>query len=222
MPRHPRPPTTKKSEHWIRVLVNSNQSVIDSELERAFGWGEQCFQWLSPIASDEYAEYSDDAFLQRLGIAPRTPPLRGFWPSGGPHWDALAKTASGKVILVEAKAYIEESYGGGCGASDKSKTQILKSLSDTKKYLQVRPDAIWDNALYQYANRLSHLYYLKVLNNIDAYLVFVYFLNAPDVSHPSGLEHWIGANRAMKTALGLGEHRLSTRVADIYVDANSL
>ncbi len=30
---------------------------------------------------------------------------------------------------------------------------------------------------YQYINRLAHLYLLRVLNKIPAYLVFVYFVN---------------------------------------------
>ena len=37
---------------------------------------------------------------------------------------------------------------------------------------------------YQYANRLAHLYSLRQMNDIDAYLVFVYFLNDPDLDGP--------------------------------------
>jgi len=59
--------------------------------------------WLSPVAPDDNnAEYFDREFLNRLGVSDLKVPLSDFWPKGGPRWDGLAKTESGKLILVEA------------------------------------------------------------------------------------------------------------------------
>jgi hypothetical protein len=222
MPRRERPATTTRSEHWLRVLVNEKQELIDSELNRAFSWNEEQVYWLSPLAKDSYAEYYDEAFLDLLIVKAHRIPLRKFWPIGGPRWDALAKTSSDKVILLEAKEYIEEAADGGTKAGTASRKRIMSALEQTKAYCNVNPDTKWDCAFYQYANRLAHLYYLRVLNDIDAYLVFLYFVNAPDVPSPCSRENWVGANRAVKAALGLGRHSLKHQIAEVFIDTLSL
>ncbi len=177
---------------------------------------------MSPLAADSYAEYYDDSFLQVLGLTPAHVPLTDFWPRSGPRWDGLAKTLNGGAVLVEAKAYIEEAANGGSKAGPDSKSTILSALDQTRAYLKVRPDVVWDGPFYQYANRIAHLYYLHVLNRIDAYLVFVYFLNADDVPFPCTLEQWQGATRLTKAALCVRQHRLSSRIAEVFIDTASL
>ena len=40
----------------------------------------------------------------------------------------------------------------------------------------MRSTCDWSGTFYQYANRLAHLYLLHELNDVDAWLVFVYFV----------------------------------------------
>lgn len=46
-------------------------------------------EWLSPLRTDDYAEYRDAAFLQKLGLAQHAAALKEFWPTRGPQWDGL-------------------------------------------------------------------------------------------------------------------------------------
>ena len=88
---------------------------------------------------------------------------------------ALAK------LLVEAKAYVEEGVDYRSHATGDSAKLIRKSLAAAKKAFHASEDASWESPFYQYANRLAHLYYLNALNRKQAYLLFLYFADAPDV-----------------------------------------
>jgi hypothetical protein len=221
MPRRERPAATTRSEHWLRVLVNEKQDLIDSELNKAFSWHEEQVYWLSPLEKDSFTEYYDEAFLDILGVADLKKPLREFWPVGGPRWDGLAKTSTGKILLIEAKAYIEEMVDGGTRAGLASRERILSAFDQTKSYCNVKAETKWDGAFYQYANRIAHLYFLSVLNEIDAHLVFLYFVNAPDVLSPCTRDNWVGAIRAIKAAHGLGRNRLTPRITEVFIDTPS-
>src|SRR5271168_889491 len=88
MPRRKRPCKTRGSEHWLRRAVNENTDALNSLVSRVFEWGDgEKINWLSPIRSDEYAEYYDHHFLERLGISGLGAKLNEFWPRGGPRWD---------------------------------------------------------------------------------------------------------------------------------------
>jgi hypothetical protein len=173
VPRRPRPPETLRSEHWMRVAANESNSRLNDRIRDAFVWASaERIEWLSPVKSDEYAEYYDEQFLERLGVSNVRVPLHSFWPRSGPRWDGLARTESGKVILVEAKAYIEEAVDYGSRASSESAERISVALAQTKAAFRGSSAAKWGSPFYQYANRLAHLYFLRELNGLDAYLVF--------------------------------------------------
>lgn len=109
MPRRERPPKTERSEHWLRVAVNEHTDAFNSSIAGLFGWdARDPIEWRSPIEADDYAEYFDDEFIDRLCVSDLLVPLIDFWPRSGPRWDGLGRTKTGKLILVEAKAYIEE------------------------------------------------------------------------------------------------------------------
>lgn len=226
MPRRTRPAETERSEHWLRVAVNDVPNRFNAEIIRALRWkGDEVIEWLSPTTADEFAEYYDEAFLERLGLADLRVPLRSFWPAGGPRWDGLARTTDGKVILVEAKAYVEEAVDYRTRASSsESRDQIARALTEAKLAFAANPDSAWDCPFYQYANRLAHLYFLVEKNNVDAYLLFLYFADAPDLrpADRCTVEAWHGAIRLTKKSLGLGEHPYRRRVADIILRADSL
>jgi len=108
--------------------------------------------------------------------------------------------------LVEAKAYIEEGVDYASGAGDKSGLRINNALADAKAVFSASEGACWGRPFYQYANRLAHLYFARQLNSLDAYLLFLYFADAPDVASPSTEAEWRGAIRLIEKCLGLGRN----------------
>ena len=216
MPRRDRPQKTERSEHWMRVAANEDSDALNKLIIDKFGWNEaEAINWLSPIAADNYAEYYDQAFLQRLGVTELAVPLSDFWPNSGARWDGLARTETGKLILVEAKAYIEEGVDYQSKAGPRSLAMILKALDDAKKDFRASDDAPWESPFYQYANRLAHLYFLHRLNGLDGYMLFLCFADAPDVPKPCSESEWQGAVRLVEKCLGLGTHPYRKRVATL-------
>ena len=169
MPRRLRPLETSRSEHWLRVMVNEYPNVLNTAISEAFGWGSVVIDWRSPLEEDDYAEYYDEAFLERLGVDELTMPLDEFWPKSGPRWDGLARTAEGKLILVEAKAHIDEAVDYRSKASLEELRRIKYRLEEAKSAFHATKDACWHTPLYQMANRLAPLYYLAGINGkVDA------------------------------------------------------
>lgn len=139
--------------------------------------------WVSPLAQDKFAEYQDEEFLTALGLGKLCSELHGFWPKGGPSWDALGVINSPSdhgYILIEAKSHQGE-LASECGAKDPASVrQIHDSLAKAQRWVgfgAVDP-VQWTKPFYQYANRVAHLYFLRK-NGIKAWLVNVYFLNDP-------------------------------------------
>lgn len=216
MPRRDRPQHTKRSEHWMRVAANEDADALNTKIRQLFAWdSNEQINWLSPVAADNYAEYYDQEFLERLGLSDLAAPLSGFWPTSGARWDGLARTDSGKVILVEAKAYIEEGVDYRSHAGEKSYAKIKAALEAAKNDFRANKDAPWESPFYQYANRLAHLYFLHRLNGLDAYLLFLYFADAPDVPKPCTVSEWQGSVRLVEKCLGLGRHPYRKRLGTI-------
>jgi hypothetical protein len=218
MPRRARPAIAKRSEHWLRMMVNEHPAELNRAIIQAYGWSDLSIDWRSPCQNDDYAEYFDQAFLDRLGIDKLKMPLDEFWPKSGPRWDGLARTSDGRFILVEAKAYIEETVDYHSKASHTSLHIIEKRLDEAKCAFNASTSACWYTPLYQMANRLAHLYYLAEINKKDAYLIFVDFANAPDVPQPTSYKEWQGATRLAHKCLGLKDSRLARRVKTIILD----
>jgi hypothetical protein len=204
MPRAKRKLETSRSEHWFRLAVSDYTQMLNEKVRHAFGLAyEEQIEWLSPLRADDYAEYYDQDFLDCLGAHSPHVPLDRFWPSSGPRWDGLARTASKKYIMVEAKAYPAEAKTA-CRAKDGSSLALISaSLEEAKRYFKADPDAVWQRPYYQYANRLAHLYFMRELNQLDAYLLFVNFADAPDVPSPCSEEKWVRESAAIERALGL-------------------
>src|SRR4051812_4854031 len=97
------------SQYLVRKLINDQGERLGKELLKLPGLAAgSTVTWSSPL-SPRHTEYRDGAALRALGIS--SLPLRAldrFWPSRGPVWDALGQTARKDLILVEAKAHIEE------------------------------------------------------------------------------------------------------------------
>lgn len=215
------------SQRWLQLAVNRCPAIIDDAISRAFGLEQdETIEWLSPLQSEDFIEYRDHAFLERLGLSPQHRRLSDFWPAGGPVWDGLARTSTGRSLLIEAKANIPEFDSSPTRASARSLTKIEEALEETRSFLRVRAETDWTRCFYQYANRLAHLYFLKEVNRVDAALVFVYFTGDTTISgvNPVSREGW-------EAAVGLATNhpgvRLSSpwireNVVDVFIDVDDL
>ena len=214
------PQGTRGSLKWIQALVNQHADLLDRLVRESCGLEpDEAIEWVSPLSDDQYAEYRDASFLSRLGVELGRRPLREFWPRFGPQWDALGRTDGGTVLLVEAKANIPELVSPASGAKSPTSIALIDdSLKEVQRFLGVDTGIDWTGKLYQYANRIAHLYLLRELNRIPAYLLFIYFIGDSDVDGPQTAEEWKAAIEVAERVLGLpSRHRLSEYIVDIFV-----
>ncbi len=216
-------PAKRGSQKWIQEIINNNPEILNTKVIKKLPIPESdIINWYSPLAEDDYAEYQDQSFLDLLNIELSKFPLSDFWPSRGPVWDALGKSSSGSIFIIEAKSHIQEIVSSGTKASEESLKIITASLNKTRKYLNSKSDTDWSKIFYQYTNRLAHLYLLRVLNNIPAYLLFVYFVNDKDMNGPKSRDEWSGAIKLLHSYLGINRHKLNNYVIDVFIDVERL
>jgi hypothetical protein len=198
------------SQLQTQLHVNKRTGELDDAIREEFPeLAGAAFEWRSPLAADGFAEYWDRAFLDRVDLGHHAADLKAFWPTGGPHWDALAvvkRPGSDRpgVLLGEGKSYPGELYGSGCQAEpgSPSRTLIEKSLGKTQERIGVsskRP-ADWCGPLYQNANRLAYVYWLRSLG-VRAWLVHLLFLDDPH--GPTSASEWEAALNKADEELGL-------------------
>lgn len=187
-------------------------------------------KWLSPCKDDKirkYKEYWDQRFWEKIGLRPdEQKQMKNFWPKGGPHWDALAMTEDGELLLIEAKAHISEFTKTSCKATSQASrekiTEVLKIVAE--EYGASFNDA-WMNQYYQTANRLAHLWKLRSIPSFKdkVRLVYVFFLNDPIDKENAKREEWMAKFRdAEIKTLGVEKHRDWISTVFAYVKANSL
>jgi hypothetical protein len=161
------------SQRHIQTYVNENTDALNSALALSlsrYAIDEKDIAWVSPLAADMYSEYRDSEFLDHVGLDYLAAQLLKFWPQNGPCWDALARI-NGGCLLIEAKSYVPEMYGSGCGACDESRKTIQPALDATKAWLGVSLDVDWLGRLYQSANRYASLYFLREIAGVQAFLI---------------------------------------------------
>lgn len=159
-------------------------------------------EWLAPVETENFAEPLDQAFLDALGLSEHAERLRAFWPGSGPRWDGLARLKNSRsVLLIEGKSYPAVMRGTGCQARAQHSIELIDSaLEATKRWLQVADDRNWKGDLYQYANRLAHVRFLRQLG-VDAWLVNLCFVNDP-TKCPTDEATWRRALAEAKRDLG--------------------
>jgi hypothetical protein len=216
-------PADKGSQKWLQLLVNRAPHLLHPALAGPLNFSAtDKIVWVSPRTDDDYAEYRDEAFLSKVGAQVDRAPLSGFWPARGPQWDALGRTSRGEPLLVEAKAHIPELLSNGCQAAGRSLSVIRASVERVKRAVGSRAERDWCTDYYQYTNRLAHLYFLRILNRVPAYLVFLYFLNDATTGGPRTAEEWAGALRLVHAQLGIDDRRLEktfgSTVIEIFID----
>lgn len=131
-------------------------------------------------------------------------------------------TTAGAPIFVEAKAHIPEAASNGTAATGDSLRKIRRSLAEARAFYAPRATAAWDGLFYQYANRLAHHYFLRVVNRVPAHLVFLYFVNDREMQGPMSEAEWRGASRLIHAALGLPADLEKHAVHDVFIDVGSL
>lgn len=228
MGKHPHAKASKGSEKHIQTLVNAVPELLNKQIAENISQSKPLnIEWVSPL-KPAYHEYSDADFLNVLGLSAHVAKLKKFWPNGGPNWDALGKAGSGEIFLVEAKAHIDEIVSPATAAKSLSKKRIIASLNLVKKFLGIKDNQPWHGKFYQYANRIAHLYFLRVICRVDAYLIFLNFLNddtrsdVPAIITPKTKDEWVAATRVVENYLSVRGTKLSKYIIHAYVDVQKL
>jgi hypothetical protein len=213
------------SQLQMQIYVARRQRELSLQILQVLGFS--CItctiEWVSPREHCRFAEAFDLSFLRALGLSKHWPKLRHFWPRGGPHWDALGRLhrrgADDAVLLVEAKSYPQEIRGQGCQAKAlASKETIGRSLKNARAWFQADPDANWLGPLYQYANRLAHLYFFRQCLHIDAWLINVYFTDDLTSHNPTSKAVWEKELPSVKRELGFSGSSIQW-VHDVFLPA---
>jgi len=222
MARFPQPRSNKGSQKWIQKLVNEQPEQLNSQIRAKLNLPKnEYIQWLSPLKTDRYSEYRDKEFIDLLGVKLEKKPLEDFWPRGGPQWDALGKSRSEKLFLVEAKSHIQELISTMKAKDKDSARRIRKSLQETKHFLGSNAEVDWSSGFYQYVNRLAHLYLLRQ-NGLSAHLLFIYFINDSEMKGPTTIHEWKGAIELLHSYLGIRRRKLQDFVVDLFIDVGCL
>lgn len=213
------------SQRWLQYYVNHNKgSLLSEQISGVAGICIRNVEWASPLVEQGFREYRDEDALTAVDQASLWPLLRQFWPRRGPCWDALGKYVGGLqssgtgVLLVEAKSYPGEVEGNGCMASTVSRGVIERSLIATKLWLKADPTTDWLGPLYQSANRLAHLYFMREIARVPTLLVNVYFLNDPRT--PTTLAQWKQSMADITLRLGLPS--TPPGVISVFLEAHDL
>ncbi len=223
MSRNPQKQADRGSQKWLQILINDHPRILYEKIALRLGLDkEEQITWRSPLRNDNFAEYRDYAALERLQILLPHRSLLDFWPQRGPVWDALAITCKQDLLLFEAKSHINELISTACRAKSDPLNKIQGSLEETQRFLGNKSQVDWTRYFYQYANRLAHLYFLRQVNQLRAYLFFIYFVNDDEMKGPSIQKEWEGAIKLVMLLMGLRNHKLSDYVIDIFIDVNNL
>ena len=199
------------SQLQTQLYVNEGTAQLDDAIRAEFPeLAGAAFEWRSPLTADGYREYKDAAFLDAVGQGAHAEALKAFWPLSGPRWDALAVVhGPGDVehgaLLVEGKSYPNEMLKGSAVASPAgtpNRELIDNALAWTREQLGVTDDAAaaWSGPLYQNANRLGHLTWLRS-RGVRAWLVHLLFTGDPH--GPTTDTEWEAAVALADERLGL-------------------
>lgn len=206
---------------WMQRLANDPRAPADALVSDAIGRPVR-LTFLSPLESDDFAEYRDARLLDLIGRGDLEPARRAFWPRRGPQWDAAARDADGAIWLIEAKAHIDEMLSPASAASADSRARIKSALADAAAALGAAPRAPWIDCFYQLANRLAWIAFLRECG-VDAKLLLVNVLGDAEMGGPTTREAWEAAYRVAFHVMGLpGRHALSPHVVEIFPDCRTL
>ncbi len=211
------------SQLQVQIYVSRRQAELSQAVAATVGLPANArLIWVAPLEEQRFAEPMDEEFLRVLGLGRFAPDLARFWPKSGPRWDALARVEVGSelvgVVLAEGKSYPLEMSGPGCQAVDqKSLRQIREAVASAQRWFEVDdPPTDWLGRWYQYANRLSHLYFLREIVGVDAWLANLCFVNDRSAT-PTHECDWVTWLREVRIELGFALDIPWT--ADVFLEA---
>jgi hypothetical protein len=148
----------KGSKFWIQTLVNLDGGTALTKVIQNQDSEIGDIKWESPLSKDKYEE------LKTEKIEGITKKDLDFWPSNGPWWDGVG-TSKDTIILVEAKAHINETFTKCSAISTQSISKIKTSMEEVYNELSnnlgLYDENVWFKKYYQIANRLTFLVKLK-------------------------------------------------------------
>ena len=150
---------------------------------------------------------------ERQTSEPNSPSFGPIVDLNGTPWGRFGKDG---VLLVEAKAHIDEICSSPTGASPASLKKIKAALKETANYLGAKPRAAWTEVFYQLTNRLAHLYFLRTRRQ-NAWLILVDFVGDAEMQGPSSPQEWEAAYKVVWHALGIeARNPLSKYIVHVY------
>jgi hypothetical protein len=196
------------SQLQLQIYVNRRTNELSAAILAALTPRvpvDSTIYWVSPLEAEKFMEYCDADFLRVLGLSRLAEQLSDFWPTGGPNWDGLAVIRKGEsvfgYVLAEAKSYVGEMESSCAARSQASVSKIDAALIRAKHWLSVAQNIDWKTGLYQSANRLAHLYFLRELASEAVWLVNLCFVG--DSHHPTSAAEWKSGLAESKRRLGL-------------------
>lgn len=227
----------KGSKKWLQTLVSDCPWLLNDGITSQLPGPPTNIDWRAPLPSSGYKEPRDEEFLERLQESrflrrplPSWSELYSFWPKSGPRWDALGVTDHGQLLLVEAKSHVAELVSSSGAKDPHSISKISSSLDRTKQAIGRKSafDMDWTTGVYQYANRLAHLYFFHRLHRLDTYLLLLCFVNDTEMSNPDTFvpttpEQWESALVHQERMMGIRQrHSLSDRIIHVFIDVESI
>jgi hypothetical protein len=219
--RMPQGASTRGRRFRLQQLIAGQPELLRSGFLAAGALQpDETIEWVAPTAADDWAEYRDGSFLERIGCEYLLSRLSHFWPAGGPLWDALGKGPRRSVFLLEANSHVSE-MDSNCHAAAGSRHLVQQSLGQARMAFGARADADWMTGYFQYASRLAHLHFLR-RNGVPAWLAFVYFTNDHDFTGPQTTAGWRDDLHLVHTHLGIQSPDALPGVVHLFVDCHKL
>jgi len=116
---------------------------------------------------------------------------------------------------------VPESVSSCSAASPASRRKIKAAFDRVRADLKLKPAIDWHEGLYQTANRIAHLHFLRSINRIPAQLIFVNFTGDHTQTKTSRGE-FEGAKNLANKLLGLSRNRLQRFVRHVYIDVSRI
>ena len=211
--------------HFLRWM-GRHRKLFDERVSAAVSRPGEAINWLDFKFAPN--KKWPDAELKGLEFLYDRPGLKAawerFWPTGGgvQNWDAVGWIGTGsdaELLLVEAKANIEEMRSDCHATCPNSIRKIERAFEATQENLGASPGADWMHDYYQAANRMATLYFVQRAQ-IPARLLFVYFLGdrVPGKECPRTENEWKPAIDAQWKHLGLAaDHSLADRTHKLFL-----
>ena len=218
------------SECHLLRWMGRHRNLFDEGVSAAVGRPGDPINWLDFNFAPN--KKWPDAELKGLEFLYDRPGLKEawekFWPTGGgvQNWDAVGWIGTGpdaELLLVEAKANIEEMKSDCHATSTNSIRKIEQAFKETKESLSAALGADWFNHYYQAANRMAALYFVQ-REQILGRLLFIYFCGdqVPGKECPRTADEWKPAIDEQWGHLGLAaDHRLADRTHELFLPISS-